>query len=102
VAARGYYAVCLELDAELAKLAAKNTRSLLVDVVQGDLATFSPRRADVAYAYLLPRAVKMALEALEGRSTIMLSLDYPAEGDKGQLSITELRIMHRGIYVYRA
>ncbi|BEP17381.1 hypothetical protein PYJP_07330 [Pyrofollis japonicus] len=102
VAARGYYAVCLELDAELAKLAAKNTRSLLVDVVQGDLATFSPRRADVAYAYLLPRAVRMALEALEGRGTIMLSLDYPAEGDKGQLAVTELRIMHRGIYVYRA
>jgi len=101
VASLGRYAICLELDPDLARMARDNTRSLLVDVVQGDLSVFRPRRASVAYAYLLPRAVLRLLEALEGLGTIVLSLDYPAEGDKGQLALTELRVMHRGIYVYK-
>jgi SAM-dependent methyltransferase len=102
VASRGYYAVCLELDEDLTRTASEATRGLLVDVVRGDLATFTLRRADVAYAYLLPRAVRLVLEALSGRGTVLLSLDYPAEGDKGQVMVTELRIMHRGVYVYKA
>lgn len=102
VAGKGCYAICLELDADLAKMAHKSIKNLLVDVVQGDLASFRPRRASVAYAYLLPRAVAKLLEALSGLGSIVLSLDYPAEGDKGHLATAELRIMHRGIYVYRA
>ena len=102
VASKGYYAVCLELDEDLAGMASRATRGLLVDVVRGDLATFALRRADVAYAYLLPRAVRLVLEALSNRGTVLLSLDYPAEDDKGQVMAAELRIMHRGVYVYRS
>jgi len=102
-AARGMYSICLELDYYLAREAAEKAHgSPLLDVVVGDLALFRPRVADAVYAYLLPRAVSRVLEALQGSGAGVVSLDYPAEGDRGVLSLARLEVAGRGLYTYRA
>jgi SAM-dependent methyltransferase len=101
-ARRGMYSLCLELDAYLAREAAEKARyEPLMDVVVGDLSVFRPVRVDVVYAYLLPRAVRKVLEALQGSRSVVVSLDYPAEGDRGVLSLSRLEIFSRSLYVYK-
>ncbi len=102
-AARGLYSICLELDEYLAREAQERARrSPLLDVVVGDLSVFRPRRVDVVYAYLLPRAVRRVLEALEGLHAPVVSLDYPAEGDRGVLSAARLDVLGRSVFVYES
>ncbi len=102
-AKRGMYSICLELDQYLAKEAALRARaSPLLDVVIGDLSVFRPRLAHVVYAYLLPRAVRRVLDALMGSHAVVVSLDYPAEGDRGVLSLAKLDVAGRSLFVYRA
>ncbi|MET1128612.1 MAG: hypothetical protein ABWW70_04780 [Thermoproteota archaeon] len=99
VAERNIYSICLELDEDLARKAKERLSTLpSADVVIGDLATFRPRRADVAYAYLLPRGVSAAIDSLRGLRTVVLSLDFPAEG--GEEPVAVLGVAHRRIYVY--
>lgn len=101
---RGVYILCLELDEYLAAEARDRLRrEPLADVVVGDLTVFRPRRVDVAYAYLLPRAVSRVLEALEGTGAPLLSLDYPAEGPVDRLlEAARLLVAGRSVYAYEA
>ncbi len=94
------YIVCLEIDRYLAYDARKRLESLYADVVLGDLSSFRPRRADIVYAYLLPRAVKHVLHTLQGLGSIVLSLDYPAEDSKGVYELAILRVDNRNLYIY--
>ncbi|KSW11486.1 hypothetical protein CF15_01150 [Pyrodictium occultum] len=96
----GFYTVCLELDEYLAADAARRLRGLLADTVVGDLSVFRPRRVDAVYAYLLPRAVQRLLDTLRGLHAPLLSLDYPAEGDRGSLHAARLEVRSRSVYVY--
>ena len=97
---KSLYIVCLEIDKYLAYNARKRLESLYADVVIGDLSSFRPRRADIVYAYLLPRAVKYVLHTLQGLGSIVLSLDYPAEDSKGVYELAILRVDNRSLYVY--
>ena len=97
---KSLYVVCLEIDKYLAHDARKRLESLYADVVIGDLSSFRPRRADIVYAYLLPRAVKHVLHTLQGLGSIVLSLDYPAEDSKGVYELAVLRVDNRSLYVY--
>jgi SAM-dependent methyltransferase len=102
-AERGLYSVCLELDEYLAREAAERARrSPLLDVVLGDLSVFRPRRVDAVYAYLLPRAVLRVLEALRGLGAPVVSLDYPAEGDRGVLVASRLELLGRSLFAYES
>ncbi len=103
-ASRGMHAVCLELDEGLALEAARRLRSSPnADVVVGDLSSFRPRRADVAYAYLLPRAVSALLKALEGLRVPIVSLDYPAEDEWEEAwRLAKLEVGYRHVYIYRS
>jgi len=102
-ASRGLYSVCVELDPYLAREAAVKARlSPLLDVAIGDLSIFRLRAVDVVYAYLLPRAVAKVLAALQGANVPVVSLDYPAEGDRGVLSLTKLDVMERSVFIYRS
>ena len=98
------YTLCLELDEALAREAHERLKhaSPLADTIVGDLASFRPRRSDTVYAYLLPRAVQRLLEALDGSHAPVISLDYPAEEDRGHLSTAILEVLGRRIYVYQA
>ena len=97
---KSLYIVCLEIDSYLAYDARERLESLYADVVLGDLSSFRPRKADIVYAYLLPRAVKHVLHTLQGLGSIVLSLDYPAEDSKGVYELAILRIDNRSLYVY--
>ncbi len=97
------YIVCLELDEQLAVMARERLRAApLADTVVGDLSVFRPRRSDAAYAYLLPRAVDRLLQALEGTGTPIISLDYPAESDRGALHAAKMEVQGRTVYIYQA
>lgn len=73
------YYLCLELDEGNVEEARRTCHGrgvdYLVDIVQGDLRSFRPRRVDAVYAYLLPGAVKVLEEELP-QGTIIVSLDY--------------------------
>jgi SAM-dependent methyltransferase len=103
-ARRGMYVLCLELDEDLAREAARSLRwAPNVDVVVGDLTSFRPRRADTVYAYLLPRAVAHVLRELEGLNAPVVSLDYPAELEDEQVRrLATLEAGYRRVYIYRA
>lgn len=92
------YVVCLELDVELLKIGMRKHRHWLVDYIVGDLATFKPRKVDVAYAYLLPNAVRIVLDVVE--PSVLLSLDYPAMRNDPR-ECAEIKVAeYRTAYVY--
>ncbi len=77
----GYYSVCVEVDPGLAaqaRLLAERSRvGHLVDVVEGDVLSFSARRVTAAYAYLMPAPMGRLAELLP-RDSVLLALDYPS------------------------
>ena len=76
----------------------KKHRHWLVDYIVGDLATFKPRKVDVAYAYLLPNAVRIVLDVVE--PTVLVSLDYPATRNDPR-ECAEVKVAeYRTAYVY--
>ena len=92
------YVVCLELDVNLLEAGIKKHRHWLVDYIVGDLATFKPRKVDVAYAYLLPNAVRIVLDVVE--PTVLVSLDYPAIRNDPR-ECAEVKVAeYRTAYVY--
>ena len=92
------YVVCLELDVNLLEAGIKKHRHWLVDYIVGDLATFKPRKVDVAYAYLLPNAVRIVLDVVE--PTVLVSLDYPATRNDPR-ECAEVKVAeYRTAYVY--
>lgn len=92
------YVVCLELDVDLLEAGIKKHRHWLVDYIIGDLATFKPRKVDVAYAYLLPNAVRIVLDVAE--PTVLVSLDYPATRNDPR-ECAEVKVAeYRTAYVY--
>ncbi|ABM81220.1 radical SAM protein [Hyperthermus butylicus] len=103
-AERGMHTICLELDETLAVEAHRRLRdNPLAHTVVSDLAVFRPRRADTAYAYLLPRAVAKLLEALKGLGASIISLDYPAENDPDKvLELATIQIDNRRLHIYKA
>jgi len=92
------YVVCVELDVNLLEAGIKKHRHWLVDYIVGDLATFKPRKVDVAYAYLLPNAVRIVLDVVE--PTVLVSLDYPATRNDPR-ECAEVKVAeYRTAYVY--
>ena len=71
------YYLCLEIDKNNVKKAREKCRDsgYLVEVIQGDLASFYARRIDAVYAYLLPVAIELLEKVLEP-GTPIVSLDY--------------------------
>ncbi|RUM48006.1 MAG: hypothetical protein DSY37_00800 [Hyperthermus sp.] len=99
VAEDASYTLCIELDESLAEKAWSTVKDHAADVVVADLAYFEPRRADVVYTYLLPKAIQIVINNLSNQNAIIVSLDYPSPG-YAPLEVARIKVGEREIYIY--
>ncbi|HIC99415.1 MAG TPA: class I SAM-dependent methyltransferase [Pyrodictiaceae archaeon] len=103
----GVRTICIELREDLARKAQKLARERrvehLLEIVVGDMYTFSFSRATIVYMYLLTSANYLLRPKLDKElqpGTIVISLDFPVPGWR-PLKVIELpQSWQRTLYVY--
>ena len=94
------YTVCVELNTLRAEEAWYTVRRRglghLVDVVVGDVLSFTPRRVSLAYAFLMPEPMDLLADLLPA-GTVLVSLDFPTSR---LVEVTSISVGVHTLFVY--